>query len=569
MSKPILSKIGVFDATTSVTLRFASYDTISGITYVIYDNESGNILTYDDAVTSGSGSSRTFVLSAGTLTNRLEAYYICIRANFSDGTYSEYSDKILFYCHAKPSISLDGVSEGMTVGYPAYSFDLKYAYDSSQGEMINQYQYILYDANKNVIKQSDTLYYSNPLKSFTVDGFDNNTTYYIRATAESINGYELDTGYVSFSTEFTESDTTTNSELILTNNCKEGTIDVEANIYLSATDNIDSVRIKRRKVGTTSWTGLYEEDIDTTSFVKYITWTNGSVNDDTGNTSSSNYYVHSPLIILNQIDHVTFDKSINEFKAYYYGTNEVYISTDKDYGETWETSQAPSDAVFVRFVVKSDTGKTQLDPYEHNGLTVYSNTDGYVVVNYTDKYANGRNQEYEYAAVPVSNNAEQPYIKNTVVSNFDGAVIADKDTIYHITLEPTVSTLTRNHEASVVTTLARKYPYVFYGSKANYYSGEFSGVGIKELDNDVFDIESGYLYRDALVDWLTNEEAKVLKMWDGRAWMICVSGSITIDQSEHVDKGTISFEFVEIGDLNDEDDLYEYDLTNYNAEGVG
>jgi len=567
MSKPILSKIGVFDATAAQTIRFAVYDEISSITYVIYDNETGNILTYANATPTGTGRYRTFTLPAGTLTNRLDAYYICIRSTLSDGSTTEYSDKILFYCHTTPTIKFADFSSNVVVKYPSYAFDLVYTYDEAQGEMINNYKYVLYDVNKEVLKESSTYYYSDPLKSFIADGMDDSATYYIRALAETINGYELDTGYITFTTSFDKL-AADDSTLTLTNNYYDGTITATANVHLDKSDNITALRLKRRKVSTRTWTGLTEVAIDDTSYKMVLSWHNGTISSSTGVTGSARYAVYSPAIILAEIDHVFFNSADNEFAAFYYGENEVYLSAT-DYGTAWDTAQAPDNAVFVRFCIVSTDGHTTLDTSENNGLTIYSNKDGYVSIVYVDKYATGRNTQYEYAIVPVSDNDEQSYIKNTVRSNFDGAIIADTNTTYHITLDATVTGVTRNREASVVTTLSRKYPYVFHGGESNYYSGTFEGTGIEQLEGDEFDIDGGNEYRDTMIDWLTNGEAKVLKMNDGRAWLMCVNGSVSIDQSEHIDKGTISFEFVEVGDLFSDEDLYENELIDYNESDEG
>ena len=65
-------------------------------------------------------------------------------------------------------------------------------------------------------------------------------------------------------------------------------------------------------------------------------------------------------------------------------------------------------------------------------------------------------------------------------------------------------------------------------------------------------------------DWLTNGEAKIIKMEDGREWLVSVDGNVEEDESEHIDKVGISFDFVQIGDYNNTDDLSANGLTAYN-----
>ena len=173
-----------------------------------------------------------------------------------------------------------------------------------------------------------------------------------------------------------------------------------------------------------------------------------------------------------------------------------------------------------------------------------------------DKFARGRKTKYQYMAVPVVDEIEQVYTSTSAVSDFDGAWLIDKDISYYVGLEPAVTNITRNQEASVETTLGSKYPIVFYGSEANYYSGNFSGVIIKwDRDNDAFDFDGSIDYRETFINWLTNKKPKVLKMYDGRAWLMNVNGNVSYSDDDHPDKVEISFDFVETGDLNNGDNM--------------
>lgn len=168
----------------------------------------------------------------------------------------------------------------------------------------------------------------------------------------------------------------------------------------------------------------------------------------------------------------------------------------------------------------------------------------------------GDNKDLMDMAVPVVDEIEQVYTSTSAVSDFDGAWLMDKDISYYVGLEPAVTNITRNQEASVETTLGSKYPIVFYGSEANYYSGNFSGVIIKwDRANDAFDFDGSIDYRETFINWLTNKKPKVLKMYDGRAWLMNVNGNVSYSDDEHPDKVEISFDFVETGNLNNGDDM--------------
>lgn len=185
-----------------------------------------------------------------------------------------------------------------------------------------------------------------------------------------------------------------------------------------------------------------------------------------------------------------------------------------------------------------------------------SGFDDTINVIFEDAYALGRYKLYEYTIVPVCDGVERDSETILVESNFHGAIIADIDTLYVINLDPEITSVTRNVDTAVEKTLAGKYPIVSYGNEANYYTGSFSGTILKwDADTDTYDFEQSVEYREELIDWLTNTKPKVLKIQDGRGWLINVNGNVSISSDEHPDKVTVSFDFVEIGDLNDTDDL--------------
>lgn len=187
---------------------------------------------------------------------------------------------------------------------------------------------------------------------------------------------------------------------------------------------------------------------------------------------------------------------------------------------------------------------------------------------YYDEIAKGRNTEYEYAISPVVGVMEQSMTTVSCVSEFDGAVITDGETSYHILLEPSVTQTNRTRPCTVIQTMNGKYPFVFYNGDTNYDSGTFSGIVIEyDDDTDTFDFDGGDSYRVKFLDWLLDGKSKILKMYDGRIWMIAVSGEITQSSEEHYDKVTISFPFVEVGSVESTNDLYNNGFINCNVEG--
>ena len=59
-----------------------------------------------------------------------------------------------------------------------------------------------------------------------------------------------------------------------------------------------------------------------------------------------------------------------------------------------------------------------------------------------------------------------------------------------------------------------------------------------------------------MLDFLVNENVKILKYFDGRSFMVEITDVPTDTSSEHPDKHTISFTFTEVGNLLSNEDMY-------------
>ena len=187
---------------------------------------------------------------------------------------------------------------------------------------------------------------------------------------------------------------------------------------------------------------------------------------------------------------------------------------------------------------------------------------------YIDYYGKGRGTQYEYCTVPVVNGVEQSMDIVTVSSTFDGAVITDGETTYHVLFDASITSTTKNRNCGAIVTLNSKYPFVFFGSRANYDTGSFSATVLKtDSTNDSVDFDGSVAYRNELSEWLTNGSPKILKLYDGRIWMIEVNGNVTADSSEHPDKVKFSFDFIEIGSVESSSDMHSNGFINADIEG--
>lgn len=147
----------------------------------------------------------------------------------------------------------------------------------------------------------------------------------------------------------------------------------------------------------------------------------------------------------------------------------------------------------------------------------------------------------------------------TITVKFRGLCIYDKNATYRAIGDFGVSQFTRNIQTSVVPVLNQKYPYVIQNGESNYDSGDCSGMFTRVSDCKPI-IEDSFNYHKNLVNFLTDGNAKILKNEDGKIWLVAISGSPTVSNSEHPDKWITQFQWTEIGDVYDTNDLKNANL---------
>lgn len=174
-----------------------------------------------------------------------------------------------------------------------------------------------------------------------------------------------------------------------------------------------------------------------------------------------------------------------------------------------------------------------------------------------DKYVQyGRT--YEYALVPVVDAIESEVIGREVEVRFNGMYITDGETSYHTMMEGYIDNYQRNHGGTLVDTLSNKYPYFIQNSAANYDSGSAQGLFLPvQSDGCKISTDNAFEYRKALLDFLRNGQAKILKDCFGQIWMIQVTDDPTVSMSDHPYKMITAFNWGEVGDVNSQQDLYD------------
>lgn len=177
------------------------------------------------------------------------------------------------------------------------------------------------------------------------------------------------------------------------------------------------------------------------------------------------------------------------------------------------------------------------------------------------------NKDYEYMVVSVCNGIENTYTTETIHSEFNGMYVCDKDNIYGTLYNMDDLDSTRPSSSSTLSLYNSRYPCVTSNSISNYEQGSIAGDFIKfDQENLEIDISGGIDYRNNIKDWLFNRKPKILKFYDGRIWLISVSGDISDTTDGHNNLRKIGFDWVEIGNVNDAETLYDCGLSDVGKE---
>lgn len=184
---------------------------------------------------------------------------------------------------------------------------------------------------------------------------------------------------------------------------------------------------------------------------------------------------------------------------------------------------------------------------------------------------NKHGETYEYALVPTLNSIEGNYITNSIASEFEGVFVCDLDSIYKYYAGVSYGDSEQVMRVGVFEPMGRQYPVVVSNAMTNYQRGAVSGtITQPDFDNTrVIDRIATVKYRKELLDFLTNKRAKVLKDWNGNLWLMIISGSPTVSYDNNFGMGiaNVGFEYVELGDAENQRDLYNAGLVDSPTTG--
>ena len=213
-----------------------------------------------------------------------------------------------------------------------------------------------------------------------------------------------------------------------------------------------------------------------------------------------------------------------------------------------------------------------INDFKWNTLAVKEIHDMDDFVIYHNDYRNASGAVYEYAVVPVLYGTEGLYSSCTVDSKFDQLFIIEDEMVYGTEFTDNFCDTTRNIPSSTVELLNSKYPVFIKNTIANYDTGTCKGEFVP-LDEDEctadFSPEGDYKRIRAqkeTMDMISDGIPKILKLSDGRIWLIQTTPNPADTADQTYNNRYITFSWVEIGDIDSEEDLYYLGLSDVTEE---
>ena len=198
---PILLNSLPFDATLDHILHFIYSGSQIFATRVVIKNNATLETVYDSKK---SGMSLMVTIPENTLVNG-NTYSFQVSVFDYEDVESPLSNAVILKCFATPAFGFANVIEGMTIRNSYIDVELTYACED-EFEVLNQYRLIVYGVDKTTVIYDSGTNYSTAGMVVRVSGLTDDSTYYIRATCETLSGMELDTGLVQVICDYIKPD---------------------------------------------------------------------------------------------------------------------------------------------------------------------------------------------------------------------------------------------------------------------------------------------------------------------------------------------------------------------------
>lgn len=181
------------------------------------------------------------------------------------------------------------------------------------------------------------------------------------------------------------------------------------------------------------------------------------------------------------------------------------------------------------------------------------------LISIRDYYAIAKSQ-YIYKLTVYNGDTFVEEYANNIIHEFRGICIADKNNHYCSEMNAKILPIQKNVPSNIVTTNNSKYAFYISNGITNYYSSSASAIFNVVKDECYLDFENSVNYRMDLAEFLSDRKPKFLKSDNGRAFLIAITGTPTIEQGEHKYLESTNFEWSEVGDKDNIEDYIRLGL---------
>ena len=203
--------------------------------------------------------------------------------------------------------------------------------------------------------------------------------------------------------------------------------------------------------------------------------------------------------------------------------------------------------------------RRKIEEFDWQDLHLFVYDKNAIDYEFYDKYVES-GQEYEYTILPVTSDGTEGNLINikNITSIFDGIFLINKDSMFRLIYNLEYNSTERVMQNEEYTPIGSKYPIVVSNGDIDYEKGSLKALVITEdSETGIIDRRQEKLLRKQLLNFLTSKKPMLLKDGNSNIYIISILGSPSIDYINELNQGLahISFNWVEIGDSNDTQDL--------------
>ncbi len=184
--------------------------------------------------------------------------------------------------------------------------------------------------------------------------------------------------------------------------------------------------------------------------------------------------------------------------------------------------------------------------------------------NFVKEYYYGQaDTDYDFMIISSIGGVQNAFEFSYCKSQFEGLCLADKEHFFRTIFNVEPIDISQNISDTPIVLLNSKYPVTISNDDSNYSTGTITASYFQSDENcNLITGKPNTMYREDIMTWLTNKKVKIVKLYDGTIKMIKVTGTPTITDGGHPNLKKISFEFVEVGNVKSEEDLYATNLSD-------